>query len=380
VPAPLTALRVLEIGGPPGAFAGMMLADHGADVLKIARPGAGASTGAGMGASVMPLGRGRRSLRVDLRHRAGAETFLRLADLADALVEGYRPGVMERLGLGPATCLARNPRLVYGRMTGWGQTGPWAERAGHDLNYVALSGVLNQIGERDGPPVMPINLVGDWAGGLLMAFGIVTALHQVARSGVGLVVDSAMLDTAALLGAIPHAMAATGTWDERRAANMTDGGWPFYRIYRTADDRFVSVAALEPQFYAVLLERLGLADAGVPGLDEVDRWDEIADALGAAFATRTREEWCRITEGTDACVAPVLSLTEAQAHPHNVVRGVFVDHEGVRQPSPAPRFGGEPSTIRPWADCDVPLQQILTDWGLAADAAAELVSLGALTA
>jgi alpha-methylacyl-CoA racemase len=194
-----------------------------------------------------------------------------------------------------------------------------------------------------------------------------------------LVVDSAMLDTAALLGAIPHAMADQGTWNEDRASNMTDGGWPFYRIYRTADGRYVSVGALEPQFYAVLLERLGLADAGLPGVDEVDRWDEIATALTAAFLTRTRDEWCRIMEGTDACVAPVLSLREAQTHHHNVGRGVFVDHGGIRQPTPAPRFGGVASTIRPWEDCDVPLEQTLHDWGLGPDAVADLLSLGALT-
>ena len=377
---PLAGFKVLEIGGPPGAFAGMMLADHGADVLKISRPGGGGSAAAGISHSVDPMGRGRRSVGIDLRHPGGPDAFLRLVAEADALIEGFRPGVMERRGVGPAQCVARQPRLVYGRITGWGQDGPWAHVAGHDLDFVALSGTLDAIGERGGPPVMPLNLVGDWAGGLLMAFGVVSALHQAARTGRGVVVDAAMLDTAAVLAAIPNAMWSRGAWKPGRAANMTDGGHPYYAVYRTADDRYVAVGAVEPQFYAVLLERLGLGHAGLPDqLDEAG-WDETRAAIAKAFATKTRDEWCEVMAGADACFAPVLDFGEARQHPHNLERGVFVEHGGVVQPAPAPRFDGAVSRIRSWEECDVELDRTLADWGLAPDEVDGLIRSGAVVA
>jgi alpha-methylacyl-CoA racemase len=363
---PLDGFKVIEIGGPPGAFAAMMLADHGVDVLRISRPRGGGSVGAGGGASVDPLGRGRRSIGIDLRRPRAAEGFLTLVERADAVIEGYRPGVMERLGIGPAPCLARNPKLVFGRMTGWGQDGPWAERAGHDVDYIAISGVLDAIGEPDGPPIIPFNMAGDWAGGLLMAFGIVAALHQAARTGKGVVVDTAMVDAATLFASVPHAMFSVGQWGPR-GTNMVDGGHPFYSVYRTADGRHVAVGALEPQFYAELLERLGLADAGLPAQHDVDGWDVLRAAFAQKFLTRTREEWCEMMEGSDACFAPVLDLGEARSHPHNVARGAFVDYGGVVQPAPAPRFDGEVSQIRAWTDCDVPVERALRDWGLSAD-------------
>jgi alpha-methylacyl-CoA racemase len=378
VTEPLTGFKVLEIGGPPGAFAGMMLADHGADLLKIRQSGSVRSVGGGRGHSVDPLGRGRRSIDLDLRHPRGAEAFLRLVEDADALIEGFRPGVMEHRGVGPAQCLARSPHLVYGRMTGWGQDGPWAHRAGHDVNYLALSGTLDAIGERGGPPIIPLNLVGDWAGGLLMAFGIVSALHQAARTGAGVVIDASMLDVAALLASIPNAMWSRGNWRPGRAANMVDGGHPYYSIYRTADDRYIAVGAIEPQFYAELIEHLGLADAGLPDQLDESGWDEVRSAIEGAFATRTLEDWCVVMDGTDACVAPVLGFGEARRHPHNVSRGVFVDHGGVVQPAPAPRFDGRVSQIRSWEDCNVSTKVALVEWGLEADEVAELVGSGAI--
>jgi len=363
---PLEGFKVVEIGGPPGAFAAMMLADHGADVLKLSRADGGGSVGAGGGASVDPLGRGRRSVGLDLRRDGGAERFLALVEQADAIIEGYRPGVMERLGIGPAQCLARNPKLVFGRMTGWGQEGPLAHRAGHDINYIAVSGVLNAVGAQDGPPVIPFNLAGDWAGGLLMAFGIVAALHQAARTGHGVVVDAAMVDAATICAAVPHACFSIDTWGPR-GTNMVDGGQPFYSVYRTADDKYVAVGALEPQFYIELLERLSLADAGLPAQGDPSGWDDIRAALEATFLTRSRDEWCKIMEGSDACFAPVLDFGEARSYPHNEDREVFIDYGGVIQPSPAPRFDGQLSRIRPWEECDVPADRSLRDWGLSVD-------------
>ena len=377
---PLSEFRVLEIGGPPGAFAAMMLGDHGADVLRISRATSGGSTGAGGGASPFPLGRSRRSVGINLRSERGPEAFLRLVAHADAVIEGYRPGVMERLGVGPARCLAANAALVYGRMTGWGQDGPWAARAGHDMNYVALSGTLNAIGERDGPPVVPINLAGDWAGGLMMAFGIVAALHQSRATGVGVVVDAAMIDAATILSAIPNSMAGRGDWDMRRAANMTDGGWPFYSIYRTADDRYVSVGALEPQFFAELVERMGVADQITTHQDDEDGWPAMRELFTRTFAQRTRDEWSEIMEDSNACFSPVLDFIEARAHPHNVARAVYVDYEGNSEPAPAPRFDGKVSQIRPWADCDVGPERALADWGLSDGEVADLVGSGVVVA
>lgn len=321
---PLEGIKVVEIGGPPGGFAAMMLADHGADVLKISRPGGGRSVGAGSGASVAPLGRGRRSIEIDLRSRRGSASFLALVENADALIEGHRPGVMERLGVGPADCLARNRKLVYGRITGWGQDGPLAKRAGHDVDYVALSGVIAAIGAPEGPPIIPFNLAGDWAGGMLMAFGVLAGLHHAARTGNGTVVDVAMVDAATIMASIPHGLYSAGGLG-KRGTNMVDGGQPFYSVYRTADGKYVAVGALEPRFYAELLERLGLADAGLPPQQDRDGWEQLRSTFTATFLTRTRDEWSEIFEGSDACFAPVLDFGEgvcpsAQPSPPHVHR------------------------------------------------------------
>jgi alpha-methylacyl-CoA racemase len=341
----------------------MMLGDHGADVLRISRPGGGGSVGAGMNASPHPLGRGRRSVAVDLRSPEGVERFLAVVERADVVIEGYRPGVMERLGVGPAQCLARNRTLVYGRMTGWGQDGPLAPRAGHDIDYVALSGVLAAIGPADGPPTVPFNLAGDWAGGLLMAFGILAALHQAQRSGTGVVVDTAMLDAALVLASTPHASYSQGGWGPR-GTNMVDGGWPFYGVYATADDQYVAIGALEPAFYAELVEKLELDPASLPEQHDQSRWPELRTAITEAFAQRTRDEWCAVFDGSDACFAPVLDFGEAREHAHNVERNAFVDYGGIMQPAPAPRFDGKVSEIRAWDDCDVSEEQALRDWGV----------------
>jgi alpha-methylacyl-CoA racemase len=326
------------------------------------------------------LARGRRSVAVDLKHPDGAGVVLDLVAAADALVEGFRPGVAERLGIGPDACLARNPRLVYGRVTGWGQEGPWRLAAGHDIDYVALAGALHPIGQAGGPPVPPLNLVGDFGGGgMLLALGVVAALLETGRSGAGQVVDAAMVDGAALLTTQFHELLAAGLWREERGANLLDGGAPFYGVYQTADGRHLAVGALEPQFYAELLRRLGLDAGDLP--DQLDRegWPLLRERLAALFRTRTREEWCELLAGTDACVAPVLGFGEAPAHPHNRARGTFVDVGGVVQPAPAPRFSRTPCdppspAARPGEHTD----QALTDWGIPPDQVTRLRATGAI--
>jgi alpha-methylacyl-CoA racemase len=345
VPGPLSGLRVIELAGiGAGPFAGMLLADMGADVVRIDR-----TVPAGLGADIDPsgdvLGRGRRSIAVDLKDPRGLELALRLADTADALIEAFRPGVAERLGLGPHVLHARNPRLVYGRMTGWGQEGPWAPRAGHDIDYIALAGALHPIGPAAAPPPPPINLVGDFGGGgLLLAFGVVCALVERGSSGKGQVVDAAMIDGAAIQTAMLHGMLALGAWSTQRESNLLDGAAPFYRTYTCADGEHIAVGALEPQFYAELLERLELPPEEWPQHD-LSRWPEQTAALAELFATRTRAEWAERFAGSDACVAPVLSLSEAGDHPHMAARKVIVDHHGVRQPAPAPRFDRTPAAL-----------------------------------
>ena len=363
---PLDGIKVLEIGGPPGAFAAMMLADHGADVLKISRPGGGRSVGADGGTSVHPLGRGRRSVEIDLAPRRGAASFLALIEKADAVIEGHRPGVMERLGVGPADCLARNRRLVYGRITGWGQDGPLAKRAGHDVDYVALSGVIDAIGAPDGPPIIPFNLAGDWVGGLLMAFGVLAGLHQAEGTGNGTVIDAAMVDAATIMASVPHGLYSSGGLG-KRGTNMVDGGQPFYSVYRTADDKYIAVGALEPQFYAELLERLGLANAGLPAQQDRNGWEQLRSTFTRTFLTHTRDEWSEIFEGSDACYAPVLDFGEARVHPHNQARHAFIEYGGITQPAPAPRFDGKISDVRAWVDCNVPPESALNDWGVSDD-------------
>jgi alpha-methylacyl-CoA racemase len=377
-PGPLDGIRVLEIAGlAPGPFACMVLADLGADVLRIDRLTDVDDRDVPSGD---PIGRGRRSAAVDLKHPDGAALVRELACRADVFVEGFRPGVAERLGIGPDDLHAVNPRLVYGRMTGWGQSGPLAHRAGHDINYIGLAGALEPVGRPDERPVPALNLIGDFGGGgMLLVVGVLAALHERGRSGAGQVVDAAMVDGAALLTAPLHGLRATGRWNHPRGHNLLDGGAPFYDTYETADGRHVAVGALEPQFYAQLLAGLALADADLPAQDDRDRWPELRARFTAVFATRTREEWTEVFDGTDACVTPVLSPWEAHLHPHNAARGVFTDNRGSRQPAPAPRLDRTPGTIG--APAPAPGQDTtaaLLAWGVDAGLVADLTARGAL--
>jgi alpha-methylacyl-CoA racemase len=372
---PLEGIRVLELASiGPGPFCAMLLADLGAEVLAVDRP---APDQAGQPAL---FGRGRRRVAVDLKHPDGPGLVLDLVAAADALVEGFRPGVAERLGIGPEACLDRNPRLVYGRVTGWGQDGPLARSAGHDIDYIAVAGALHPVGAAGGPPVPPLNLVGDFGGGgMLLALGVVAALLEAARSGQGQVVDAAMVDGAALLTTQLHELLAAGLWTDRRSANLLDGAAPFYTVYETADGRHLAVGALEPRFYAELLERVGLAAEDLP--PQLDRagWPLLRERLAARFRTRTRDEWCRLLEGTDACVAPVLSLLEAPSHPHNQARATFMEVGGVTQPAPAPRFSRTPcSTPTPPPAPGEGDDQVLVAWGVTPERAAHLRTAGAL--
>ena len=371
---PLQGVRILELAGiGPGPFCAMLLADLGAEVLAVERPAAGQPGWPTL------FGRGRRRVAVDLKHPDGPGVVLDLVAGADALVEGFRPGVAERLGIGPEDCLARNPRLVYGRVTGWGQDGPLAGSAGHDIDYIALAGALHPVGEAGGPPVPPLNLLGDFGGGgMLLALGVVAALLEAGRSGTGQVVDAAMVDGAALLSTQLHELLAAGLWTDRRGANLLDGAAPFYTVYETADGRHLAVGALEPQFYAELLERVGLAGEELPPQLDRDGWPVLRARLAAQFRTRTRDEWCAILEGTDACVAPVLSLVEAPAHPHNQARATFVDVAGVTQPAPAPRFSRTPCATPTPAAAPGDPAGILTAWGLPPERVADLRAGGAI--
>ncbi|GIW42678.1 MAG: CoA transferase [Candidatus Binatia bacterium] len=371
---PLVGTRVVEIAGiGPGPFCGMVLADLGAEVVRVDRAQRVRQPWPER-PSADVLGRGRRSVGVDLKNPRGVETVLRLVEKADVLVEGFRPGVMERLGLGPEVCLARNPRLVYGRMTGWGQEGPLAHAAGHDINYIALSGALHPIGRRGERPVPPLNLVGDFGGGgMLLALGIVAALYEREKSGKGQVVDAAMTDGSALLTTIIHGLLAIGFWEDERGVNLLDTGAPFYEVYETADGKYVAVGALEPQFYSELLRLTGLEGEKLPDQMDRTRWPEMKEKFAAVFRTKTREEWCRILEGSDACFAPVLSLREAPRHPHNAARGTFTEFAGIVQPAPAPRFSRTPPAIqRPPAHPGEHTEEVLREWGFSAE---EIVSL-----
>ncbi len=330
---PLSGTKIIELAGiGPGPFCGMMLADMGAEVIRVDRPGPARR-------AKDILTRGRKSIAVDLKSEEGKEVVLKLCEGADALFEGFRPGVTERLGLGPDECMARNPALVYGRMTGWGQEGPMANAAGHDINYIALAGALHAIGRNGEKPVPPLNLVGDFGGGgMLLAFGLVCAMLEAQKSGKGQVVDAAMVDGAATLMAMFFSMSAGGVWKDERGANLLDGAAHFYDTYETSDGKFISLGSIEPQFYALLIEKAGLdADEFSAQMDQ-SRWPAYKDKLTAVFKTKTRDEWCDIMEGTDVCFAPVLSLGEVGHHPHNRHRGTIAELDGVPQPAPAPRF------------------------------------------
>lgn len=331
---PLAGLRVVELQGlGPAPYCGMLLADMGAEVISVTRPGAESGGPGQIGE------RGKRSIALNLKTSEATEMVLRLCEGADALIEGFRPGVMERLGLGPAECHARNPKLVYGRMTGWGQSGPLATAAGHDINYIALSGALHAIGRPGGRPVPPLNLVGDFGGGgMLLAFGVMCALFEAGRSGQGQVVDAAMVEGAASLMTMMYGLRAQGQWRDERGANLLDGGSPFYDTYETRDERHIAIGPLEPPFFRELIDRLGLPSELADRQYTATQWPELRRTLAETFRRKTRDEWCELLEGTDVCFAPVLSMGEAPAHPHNQARGSFVTIDGVVQPGPVPKF------------------------------------------
>jgi len=376
----LSGIRVLEFEAiGPGPFGTMLLADMGADVIRIDRPVAHSDLGPkSTGPRIDITGRGRRSVTLDLKQPQAVAAALDLVERADVVVEGFRPGTMERLGLGPEAALARNPRLVYGRMTGWGQTGPLADRAGHDLNYIALSGVLSGIGPEGGKPVPPLNLVGDYGGGgMLLAMGVLAALLNVQRGGAGQVVDAAMIEGAAQLGAVFWGMIAAGNWKEERGSNWLDSGAPWYDTYRTSDGHCMAVGAVESRFYAELVGKLGLADAGLPSQHDRAGWPRLREAFERAFASRTRAEWCAVFDGSDACVAPVLGFTEAPSHAQHRARGSFVEVGGVIQPGPAPRFSATPSALPRPAPARGELgEAALRDWGFDPTAIARLQQQG----
>jgi alpha-methylacyl-CoA racemase len=377
---PLSGVKILEIAAlGPAPFASMMLADMGAEVLRIDRTDGTEilrflSAEGGDAPPLDFLSRGRRSVSLDLKSPDGVELLLKLVEVADVIIEGFRPGVMERLGAGPEVCLARNPQIIFGRMTGWGQEGPLAHAAGHDINYIALAGALEPIGRLGEKPLAPLNLVGDFGGGgMFLAFGIACALIERASSGKGQVVDAAMVDGAASLMTFFHGARQSGWWKPERGTNLLDGGAHFYDTYETSDGKFISIGAIEPKFYAELIARLGLASEDLP--DQMDRshWGEQRERFTALIKTRTRDEWCEILEGTDACFAPVLSLTEASEHPHLRERETFVEVAGALQPGPAPRFSRTPCRISgPPPHVGQHTDEALADWGIPADEIARL--------
>ena len=377
----LSGLRIVEMAGiGPAPFCGMLLADMGAQVLRVDR-----QVAAAIGIPVPPrfdlLNRNKSSVAVDVKSAEGRQTLLRLISGADALIEGFRPGVMERLGLGPEACLKANPKLVYGRMTGWGQDGPLSQAASHDINYIALTGALNAIGPAAGPPVIPLNLIGDFGGGsLYLVMGVLAAIISARTTGAWQVVDAAVTDGVANLLTMHYGFRQAGEWDLQRASNLTDGGAPFYDVYETSDGLFVSIGAVESKFYAELLQRLGLADAQLPSQYDRKGWGMLRARIAATFRTRTREQWCSLLEGTDVCFAPVLDMDECVRHPHNVARKTHVEFEGVLNPAPAPKFSATPSAIRkappaPGQDTDT----ALLDWGFSAVEIAALRLSGAVS-
>jgi len=377
---PLNGVKIIEFAGiGPAPMCAMLLADMGAEILRVDR-----LQPSDLGIPLPPryavMERSRRSLAVDLKNPRGLAAVQRLLEQADALIEGFRPGVMERLGLGPETCLARNPRLVFGRVTGWGQEGPLAQAAGHDINYISLIGAAHAIGRPGQPPTPPLNLVGDFGGGALyLALGIVAALLEARNSGQGQVVDAAMVDGAASLMASTYGMYAAGRIDNRRGENLLDGGAHFYDAYETADGKYISIAAIEAKFYADLLNRLGLSDEDLPPQMERGHWSELKERLAKLFRTKTRQQWCDILEGTDVCFAPVLDFDEAPRHPHNAVRQTFVQVDGVTQPAPAPRFSRTPAAIQSApAAAGEHTEEGFRDWGFSQDEIDQLRAAGAI--
>jgi alpha-methylacyl-CoA racemase len=376
----LSGIRVVEMAGiGPAPFGGMLLADMGADVLRVDRV-APADLGIPIPARYDLLNRNKRSVAVDLKSPAGRDTVLRLVAEADILIEGFRPGVMERLGLGPEPCLAANPKLVYGRMTGWGQAGPLSQAAGHDINYLAITGALHAIGRAEGGPVVPLNLVGDFGGGALyLAMGLLAALLSARTTGIGQVVDAAISDGVANLLTMHYGYRQAGQWSTQRSANLTDGGAPFYDVYLTKDERYIAVGAVEEKFYLDLLKRLGLSAAELAAQHDRANWPTIRARLGEIFRTRTRDEWCALLEGTDACFAGVFDMDECVRHPHNQARFTHVEFDGVLNPAPAPRFSATPSKLRkappaPGEDT----AEALRDWRFSPDEIESLKAAGAI--
>ncbi len=366
---PLRGFKIIEIAGiGPGQFCGMLLADMGAQLIRIDRPD-DADLGVAIPAECNLMNRSRPTIAVDLKSKDAADLVLRLCEDADGIFEGFRPGVMEKLGLGPTECMARNERLVYGRMTGYGQDGPLANSVGHDTNYIALAGALHSIGDADGPPPVPLNLIADLGGGgVYLAMGMLAAMLEASKSGKGQIVDAAMVDGVASMLTPFYGLMAAGMWQDKRQSNLLDGGAPFVKVYETSDKKFIAVCAIERRFYKALLEALEVSEIDPEDQYKTASWAEHEAIFGRVFKSKTRGEWSDLLEGTDACAVPVLSLTEAPVHPHNLARGTFVTQEDILQPGPAPRFSRTPSEIR-----HGPLQaggdfrQILTDWGLGAE-------------
>ena len=376
---PLAGIRVIEmVGLGPCPFAAMMLADMGAEVIRIDRkmaPGA-VSSYPSLGTKFDVLARGRRSLALDLKQPDATEALLQLVAQADVLIEGFRPGVLERLGLGPDVCMQRNARLVVGRVTGWGQTGPLAQAAGHDINYLALSGMLHPIGRTNTPPAPPLNLVADFGGGAMMlAFGVLCALLEAKNSGKGQVVDAAMVEGSALLGAMIYGNQAFGSWSNQREANLLDGGAHFYDTYACADGKFVSIGAIEPQFYALLLRLCEITDTEFHDQMDMNKWPALSAKLSTIFKTKSQQSWCDLLEGSDACFAPVLEMTEAARHPHNLARGTFIEVAGVTQPAPAPRFSRSMTEVAcPPATPGQHSEAILRDWNISESSITSLIN------
>ena len=381
---PLSGIKVIELPNiGPTQFAGMALADLGAEVLRLDRATSVASGEGTMPASAYAsLDRNRRSVGVDLKHPDGVATVLRLCESADVLIEGFRPGVAERLGVGPDACRARNPRLIYGRMTGWGQTGPLAHDVGHDINYISLAGALAHFGTAGGPPVPPINLIGDFGGGgLLLAFGVLAAIVERATSGEGQVIDAAMVDGTAMLMSVFVGLSAMGFWSDDRGTNLLDGGSHFYGVYETADAKYISIASYEPQFYAALCSVLVPLDIELDPATQMDQtmWPELKTKMAALFSTRTRDAWVEFFAGHDVCFSPVLTMNEARQHPHNVERETFIEVDGAPQPAPAPRFSRTPGAVTrapvvPGTDTT----DALGEWGFTTEEIAALKDSGAV--